>query len=96
MKQVHDTFAVMAPNLSSDRLAAGLSEVVRVTVIPTGSVVAAFADRIPVVRALRVHVQTVSEGTIVFSGGGRAKKKLAAMLKTVLGPRFTDRSGALG
>ena len=94
MKRVHDRFAALAPGLSSVQLAAGLGEVVRVTVIPTDSVINAFADKIPVSRALRVHVQTVSAGTIVFAGGGQAKKHLATMLKTVLGPRFTDRASA--
>jgi hypothetical protein len=96
MKRVHDRFAAIAPGLSSAQLAALLREVVRVTVIPTGSVITAFADKIPVSRALRVCVQTTAEGTIVFAGGGKAKKHLTAMLKTVLGPRFTDRAGTPG
>jgi hypothetical protein len=96
MKRVHDWFAAIAPGLSSAQLAALLREVVRVTVIPTGSVITAFADKVPVSRALRVCVQTTAEGTIVFAGGGKAKKHLTAMLKTVLGPRFTDRAGTPG
>jgi hypothetical protein len=96
MKRVHDRFAAIAPGLSSAQLAALLREVVRVTVIPAGSVITAFADKVPVSRALRVCVQTTAEGTIVFAGGGKAKKHLTAMLKTVLGPRFTDRAGTPG
>jgi len=96
MKRVHDRFAAIAPGLSSAQLAAGLREAVHVTVIPTGSVITACADKIPVSRALRIRVHTATEGTIVFAGGGQAKKHLAAMLKTVLGPRFTDRMGTAG
>jgi hypothetical protein len=93
MKKVHDQFAAMAPNVSSEELAARLSAVVRVSVIRADSVVTAFADTVPVFRALRLHVQTASQGTILFAGGGPAKRHLAAMLKTVLGPRFADRTG---
>jgi hypothetical protein len=96
MKRIHDQFTVIAPNVSSEELAARLSKVVRVTVIPADSVVTAFADKIPVFRALRVHVQTASQGTVVFVGGGPAKRHLAAMLKTVLGHRFADRTGGPG
>jgi hypothetical protein len=96
MKKVHDQFAAIAPNVSSEELAARLSTIVRVTVIRTDSVVTAFADTVPVFRAVRVHVQTATQGTIVFAGGGPAKRDLAAMLKTVLGPRFTDRTGGPG
>jgi hypothetical protein len=90
MKRVHDQFTAIAPNVSGEELTARLSKVVRVTVIPADSVVTAFADRIPVFGSLRVHVQTASQGTIVFVGGGPAKRHLATMLKTVLGVRFAD------